>query len=97
MLIKRLDYAKQTKNETVKEFHTRFEDLLQQIPGSHHPEYNYLVYLYINALLVQLGFLLDQKESRLKNNPRSLSYGYINRGKYLLAQGRTSLYSRNQG
>jgi hypothetical protein len=52
MLIKILEHMKQTKNETIKEFHTRFENLLQQIPGSHHPEDKYLVYLYTNGLLV---------------------------------------------
>jgi hypothetical protein len=65
MLIKRLEYVKQTKNEIVKEFHTRFENLLQQIPRSHRPKDKYLVYLYTNALLTQLGFLLDQKEPRM--------------------------------
>jgi hypothetical protein len=64
MLIKRLKYMKHTKNETVKEFHTRFENLLQKIPGSHCSEDKYLVYLYTNALLVQLGFLLSEKEPR---------------------------------
>ena len=46
MLIKKLDYIQQTKNKTVKEFHTRFENLLHQIPRSHHPEDMYLAYLY---------------------------------------------------
>jgi hypothetical protein len=61
MLIKRLEYMKQTQNETVKEFHTRFENLLQQIPRSHHPEDKYLAYLYTNALLVHLGFIPVKK------------------------------------
>ena len=64
MLIKILEYMKQTKNEYVKEFHTKFENLLQQIPRSHHPKDKYLVYLYTNALLVQLGFLLSSKGPR---------------------------------
>ena len=64
MIIKRLKYMKQTKNKTVKEFHTRFENLLQQIPISNHPEDNYLTYLYMNALLVHLGFLLSKKGPR---------------------------------
>jgi hypothetical protein len=59
MLIKRLKYMKQTENETVKEFHTRFENLLHQIPRSHHAEDRYLAHLYTNALLVHLGFLLN--------------------------------------
>jgi hypothetical protein len=55
---------KQTKNDIVKDFHTRFENLLQQIPRSHRPEDKYLIYLYTNALSTQLGFLLNQKELR---------------------------------
>jgi len=35
--------------------------LLYQIPRSHYPGDKYLVYLYTNALLVHLGFLLNQK------------------------------------
>jgi hypothetical protein len=64
MLIKRLLYMKQTKNETFKEFHTRFEKLLDQIPRSHHPEDKYLAYLYTSALLVHLGFVLHKKGPR---------------------------------
>jgi hypothetical protein len=64
MLINRVEYMKQTKNETIKEFHTRFEYLLQQIPRYHHPEDRYPVYLYINALLVQLVFLVNEKGPR---------------------------------
>jgi hypothetical protein len=64
MLINRVEYMKQTKNKTIKEFHTRFEYLLQQIPRYHHPEDRYPVYLYINALLVQLVFLVNEKGPR---------------------------------
>ena len=70
MLIKRLEYMKQNKNKTVKEFHTRFENLLLQIPRSHRPEDRYLIYLYTNALLVQLGFLLSE------NRPRTIQEAY---------------------
>jgi hypothetical protein len=66
MLLKRLEYIKQTKNETVKEFKDRFENFLCKIPRSHHPEEKYLAYLYTNALLVNLGFLLS------KNGPKTL-------------------------
>jgi hypothetical protein len=60
-LLKRLDYIKQVENETVREFHNRFEKLLYQIPRSHHTGDMYLVYLYTNAILVHLGFLLNKK------------------------------------
>ena len=64
MLLKRLEYIKQTKNETVKEFQDRFENLLYHIPRSHHPGDKYLVYLYTNALLVHLGFPLSKKDPK---------------------------------
>jgi hypothetical protein len=61
MLLKRLKYIKQTENETVREFQDRFENLLGKIPRSHHPEDKYLDYLYTNALLLNLRFLLSKK------------------------------------
>jgi hypothetical protein len=70
MVIKILEYLKQTKNDIVKEFHTRFENLLWKIPRSHHLEDKYLAYLYTNALLMHLGFLLS------KNGPRTIQEAY---------------------
>jgi hypothetical protein len=61
MLLKILEYIKQTENATVREFQDRFENLLWKIPRSYHPEDKYLSYLYTNALLVHLGFLLSKK------------------------------------
>jgi hypothetical protein len=46
------------------EFHDRFENFLYQIPRSHHPGDKYLIYLYTNALLVHLGFLLNKKGTK---------------------------------
>jgi hypothetical protein len=67
MLLKRLEYIKQTKNETVKEFQDRFENLLYHIPRSHHPGDKYLVYL--NTL--SLGGLRPKVHQALTNkNPR---------------------------
>jgi hypothetical protein len=63
-LLKRLQYAKQTENETVCDFRNRFERLLYQIPRDHYPEDKYLVYLFTNALLVHLGFLLSKKRPK---------------------------------
>jgi hypothetical protein len=70
MLIKRLEYVKQTKNESIREFHDRFENLLWKIPRSHCPKDKYLSYLYTNALLVHLGFLLS------KRGPKTLHEAY---------------------
>ena len=64
---------KQTKNDNVKEFHTRFDNLLQQIPTSHCHEDKYLVYLYTNALLVHLGFLLNKKGPKTINDAYYIS------------------------
>jgi hypothetical protein len=64
MLIKKLEHMKQTQNETVREFTTRLENLLHQIPRSHHPKDKYLADLYTNALSVHLGFLLSKKRPR---------------------------------
>jgi uncharacterized protein YktB (UPF0637 family) len=63
-LLKRLNYIKQTEIEIVREFHNRFECLLYHIPGIHRPKEKYLIYLYTNALLVHLGFLLNKKGSK---------------------------------
>jgi hypothetical protein len=65
-LLKRLQYAKQAKNEIVWNFRNRFEGLLYQLPRGHYPEDEDLVYLFTNILLVHLGFLLS------KNNPKTL-------------------------
>jgi hypothetical protein len=65
MLLKILEYIKQTENETVREFQDRFENLLWKIPRSHHLEDKYPAYLYTNALLVNLGFLLSKKGPKI--------------------------------
>jgi hypothetical protein len=40
---------------------SQFQILLYQIPETYTPKEKYLVYLYTNALLVHLGFLLNKK------------------------------------
>ena len=65
-MLKRLQYARQAKNDTVWNFRNRFEGLLYQLPRGHYPEDKDLAYLFTNALLVHLGFLLSKK------NPKTL-------------------------
>jgi hypothetical protein len=65
-LLKRLQYTKQVENETVWNFRNRFESLLYHLPRDHYPEDKDLMYLFTNALLVHLGFLLSKK------NPKTL-------------------------
>jgi hypothetical protein len=59
-LLKRLEYVKQIENETVTDFEGRFERFLYHIPRIHYLGDKYLVYLYTDALLVDLGFLLNK-------------------------------------
>jgi len=92
MLLKTLEYIRQTKNQTVRDFEGRFERLLYQIPASYYPEDKYLVYLYTNALLVHLGFLLNKK------GPKTLHKAYnmvmqieanisLSKGKHIFSLG----------
>ena len=49
-LLKELEGIRQTESEIVEAFGFRFRRFLYQIPQSHRPEGNYLVYLYTNGL-----------------------------------------------
>jgi hypothetical protein len=70
VLLKRFEHIKQTENETLRDFQSRFEGTLCQIPRSHRPEDEYIVHLYTHALLVHLGFPLS------KRGPRTLNEAY---------------------
>jgi len=50
MLLTRLNNITKVENETVREFHDKFERLIQQIPTSHHPSNNFLLFLYTKSL-----------------------------------------------
>jgi hypothetical protein len=60
LLLQGIDIRK-TEDETIRAFGVSFQMLLYQIPRSHCPEDKYLVYLYTNALLGNLSFLLNKK------------------------------------
>jgi len=64
MLLRRLNDIKKSDNETVMEFQANFEILLQQIPRIHHPEGDYLLFIYIKDLLGKFGFMLRDKGPR---------------------------------
>jgi hypothetical protein len=66
-LLKELEGIKQKESEVVRAFGVRFQRFLYQIPQSHRPEGNYLVYLYTNGLQEHLSFLLNKK------NPKTLA------------------------
>jgi hypothetical protein len=63
-LLKDLEGIRQAESEVVRAFGVRFQRLLYQIPQSHRPEGNYLVYLYTNGLQAHLSFLLDKKRPK---------------------------------
>jgi hypothetical protein len=62
MLLTRLNGLARRENESIREFHTRFEALLQRIPPSHHPKDDYLVHIYTRSFNGQLGYLLRDKD-----------------------------------
>jgi hypothetical protein len=66
MLLTRLNSLWKHENESIWEFHTRFETLLKKIPASHHPKGDYLVHIYTKSFNGQLGYLLRDK------NPQSI-------------------------
>jgi hypothetical protein len=70
VLLKELKHIRQAEDETVKEFQIRFENMLYQIPKSHHPEERYLVHFFTCALLGYLSFPLDEI------TPRTLDEAY---------------------
>jgi hypothetical protein len=61
MLLIRLNNLVKQENETIREFHNKFETLLQKIPMSHHPSPSFLLFIYTKALTGQLGYLLRDK------------------------------------
>jgi hypothetical protein len=69
-LLNELSGIKKSENETVWEFHTRFEKLLLQIPERSHPGKEYLTFLYTRAVSGQSGFLLDEY------GPRTIQEAY---------------------
>jgi hypothetical protein len=64
MLRTRLNNIIKSKNETTREFHDKFERLVQHIPKSHHPSKKFLLFLYTKAFLGQMGFLIKEKEPK---------------------------------
>jgi hypothetical protein len=64
MLLIRLNRITKAENEIVREFHDKFERLIQQIPESHHPSSNFLLFLYTKDFTGQIGFLLRNKAPR---------------------------------
>jgi hypothetical protein len=64
VLLMRLNGLTKAENETVQEFHDKFERIVQQIPVSHHPSSSFLTFLYTKAFSGQLKFFLNIMKPR---------------------------------
>jgi hypothetical protein len=73
MMLTKLNTLWKQENETIREFHTRFETLLQKIPVSHHPANNFLVYIYTKAFTGQLGYFLRDKNPKTIQEAQELA------------------------
>jgi hypothetical protein len=49
MLLIRINNLTNQDNENVREFHDKFENLMQNIPVSHHPSDSFLLFLYTKS------------------------------------------------
>jgi hypothetical protein len=64
VLLNKLNHMKKNKNEIVREFHDKFERLLQQIPVSHHLSHDFLLFLYTKAFTGQISFPIKDEAPR---------------------------------
>jgi hypothetical protein len=65
MLLIRMNNLVKQENEIVKEFHEKFETLLQNIPVSHQPSDRFLLFPYTKSFTGQLGYLLRDKNPQI--------------------------------
>jgi hypothetical protein len=91
-LLRKLDCIRQTKNETVSYFEGRFQIFLYRIPTTYTPKEKYLAYIYTNALLVHLGFLLSKKRPKTLHEAYSMAIQIdanisLSEGKHIFSLG----------
>jgi hypothetical protein len=58
MMLIRLNNITKQENETVRELHDKFESVVRNIPVSHHPLDNFLLFVYTKSFTGQMGFIL---------------------------------------
>jgi hypothetical protein len=75
VLLKNFEHIKQTENETLFNFQSRFEGTLHQIPASHRPEEEYVVHLYTHAILAHLGLPLSKRAPKTLNEAYGMAKG----------------------
>jgi hypothetical protein len=73
MLLIRLNNITKKENETVKEFHDKFEILVQKISMSYHPSNNFLLFLYTKSFTRQMGFLLRDKSPKTNQEAQEVA------------------------
>jgi hypothetical protein len=67
LLLKNFENIKQTENETLFDFQSRFEGTLYQIPRAHRPGEEYVVHIYTHAILAHLGLPLRRRAPKTLN------------------------------
>jgi hypothetical protein len=77
------------ENETVREFHDKFENLVLKIPMSYHPSHNFLLFLYTKAFTGQMGFILKDKAPKTIQEAQEVSI----RIEYNLSSSRVEPFS----
>jgi hypothetical protein len=73
MLLIRLKNLVKQENKIVREFHDKFEALMQNIRVSHHPSESFLRFLYTKAFRSQLGYLLRDKNPQTIQESQELA------------------------
>jgi hypothetical protein len=75
ILLKKFEDIKQTENETLFDFQSRFEGTLHQIPASHRPEEEYVVHLYTHAILAHLVLPLSKRAPNMLTEAYGMAKG----------------------
>jgi hypothetical protein len=65
MLLIRMNNLVKQENETIIEFHNKFETLLQNILVSHHPSPSFFLFIYTKAFTGYIGYLLRDKNPQM--------------------------------
>ena len=73
MLLQQLTEIGSNENETIREFNTRFDKLLQRIPRNIFPERDHLIFLYTKAFPGHLGFMVKDKIPKTLEEAKELA------------------------
>jgi hypothetical protein len=63
-LINKLNHINNNENEIVREFHDKFERLLQQIPTNLHPSHKFRLFIYTKSFIGKISFPIKDESPR---------------------------------